>query len=680
MIILIKGIAMKKTEDIRVKRSIRKIILSIFVIILLITQLVTGVATYSRSEEIIRENMIVATDELNEEIRIATENYLESYEHVIKTLALEDSIRNAKDNIEDEMRALRTLDNYIKSYHDILFIYVATEDGRMIMKPDDDLDEDYDPRVTSWYKDAVKAGDFIWTNPYMDDTIDKIVVSACMPVYNDNGKLTGVIALDLDLEAINNQTSEITIGQKGYPIIVDSENVIMAHKDPSKLGTKLTTRVLVDALRDETNEGVTYSYENNGRLDEKYASITRIEQNGWAVLATAYFDEIAEDLRSIIVINVVASSLALVLATLLIYLLTKGFINNIRKLLISMQTVRTGDLSNKSNISSKDEIGVLSSFFDDTIEDLGRLVSNVKGVSNNLTQASQNLAATSEEVSASSDEVAKTVEDIAIGAQDQAEDSEKAAMIVSELSEKVELLNQLKVSMLDSAKSLQNANYAGLTSVDELKEKNNESMNANLEIENVIGQLNDQTATIGSILDSILSIAVQTNLLALNASIEAARAGEHGRGFAVVADEIRKLAEESSQSANEVREIIQNIENDSRKTVESMGELKLISSSQNEAVIKVIDAFNELKKVDELISENIEKISESVVGLSEDKDSIVSSIENISAVSEETAAASEEVTASMQQQVHAIEEVAKSAQSLNEISIGLSEEISKFKI
>ena len=181
-------------------------------------------------------------------------------------------------------------------------------------------------------------------------------------------------------------------------------------------------------------------------------------------------------------------------------------------------------------------------------------------------------------------------------------------------------------------------------------------------------------------MDSISAISVQTNLLALNASIEAARAGEHGRGFAVVAEEIRKLAEQSTVAADEVKRIVSNIQQDGSESVKSMSMLKNISEKQNEAVKKVIYAFETIKKAYEMISSNIGHIGDAVSGVNEDKERIVSSIENISAVSEETAAASEEVTSSMDQQSYAVEEVAKAAQHLNQISIRLGEEISKFRI
>ncbi len=400
----------------------------------------------------------------------------------------------------------------------------------------------------------------------------------------------------------------------------------------------------------------------------------------WAVVSTLYYDEIQSEVNVIIVLIVIASTIAIAVGTVIIFLFTQRINRNIRKLLDSMQHARTGELGSLSHVSSKDEIGILSQYFDETLVDLGKLVHNIQEVSGLLTVSSQSLAATSEEVSASADEVAKTVEDIAKGAQDQAVDAEKSSVIATELSLKFDQLNVFTDNMIGSAKQTEKAYDQGIQSVNDLSLRNKESIQANEGIESVIHQLNDRTIEIGTILNVISAISEQTNLLALNASIEAARAGEHGRGFAVVADEIRKLAEQSATSAEQVRAIVTNIQQDGAASVKSMAVLKDISQKQNTAVTDVIRAFETIKEAYTVISTDIQSIGTAVTGVNHDKELIVSSIENISAVSEETAAASQEVTASMEQQTFAVEEVSKAAQELNAISIQLSQEISKFKI
>jgi len=665
-------------KKIKVKRSLRKTIIIMFVSVMLVSQLIVGTVLAIRVRSSFISNQKESVDYLGKQIGISVENYLAGYENIIKAFSNQNISKEVFTSSKSVEILLNSLDSFVKANKDILFIYLATEDKRMIMKPDDDLG-DYDPRTRDWYIEAKNAGEFIWTDPYFDDTVNKMVVTACQPVYDKNNEFIGVMAADIGLDVLNQQTSEIKIGEKGYPIVVDANNIIMTHADSKKIGTELVTEQIKTALADPNGKGVEYSYDDNGKEKGKYASIYRMQDINWSVVSTLYYDEVDNDIKILIAIIVVVSIIALILVLVIVMIFTGKMNKRIRKLVDSMNSARQGNLNNKSNVDSKDEIGVLSKFFDDTLEDLGKLVGNIRSVSSHLTMSSQSLAATSEEVSASADEVAKTVEDIAKGAQEQASDSEESVIIAKTLSDRFEELNAIVEDMVESATKTEKAYTDGLSSVNELGKRNEESISANKDIEDAISQLNNRAIEIGSILDSILAISVQTNLLALNASIEAARAGEHGKGFAVVADEIRKLAEESSESAEQVKEIVYNIQKDGAKSVDSMSSLKLISDKQNEAVDKVTNAFDTIKAAYEMINSNISGIGGSISQVNDDKEKIVSSIENISAVSEETAAASEEVTASMDQQTFAVEEVAKAAQELNEISIELSKEISKFE-
>ncbi len=670
-------------NTLRVKRSLSKSILSILVGVMILSQLIVGggVALRVSSEFLSAEKKSVVN--LSQGIAVSVENYLSGFEIVIRALAEQQALKTVVSDPMAQETMLSVLDTFVKANPGILYIYMGVEDKRMLMKPDDELDADYDPTSRDWYKVAKEAGEFVWTDPYFDDTVGEkgaMVVTACQPVFDDSNTFIGVIAADIALNTLNLQTKDVKIGEQGYPIIVDANNIIMAHRDEAKIGKELVTAELKAALADPKQTSVEYNYKDGNATKKKYAVISRLTKVNWAVISTLYYDEIQAEINAIILLIILASLGALALATFLVLLFTNRFNRNIKALVASMQHARTGDLSAMSNVKSADEIGVLSRYFDDTLEDLGKLVSNVQEVSGKLSFASQNLAATSEEVSASADEVARTVEDIAKGASEQASDAEKGAVIAKSLSDKFDGLNEHTKGMLVITQRTGTAYAEGVQSVNALDARNSESMVANESIEKVILQLNDRTIEIGTILDSISAISVQTNLLALNASIEAARAGEHGRGFAVVADEIRKLAEQSSHAAEQVKGIVGNIQKDGAESVNSMSALKEISTKQDVAVKEVIGAFETIRVAYQEISNSIQSISKAVDGVNQDKEQIVHSIENISAVSQETAAASEEVTASMEQQTFAVEEVAKSAQDLNTISIHLNSEISKFKI
>jgi methyl-accepting chemotaxis protein len=214
----------------------------------------------------------------------------------------------------------------------------------------------------------------------------------------------------------------------------------------------------------------------------------------------------------------------------------------------------------------------------------------------------------------------------------------------------------------------------------ELQQKTDDNNHAIARIETAVTNLENQTNNISEFVDTIRSIAEQTNLLALNASIEAARAGEHGRGFAVVADEIRKLAEDSSTAAEEVRNIVTLILDENKNTNDIMVDVRARSSEQNGAVQRMGVSFDKITASIDSITSRMNAFDSILERVTDDKEAIISAIESISSVSEETAAASEEVSASVQQQSSAVDEVARAAENLNMMADQLNSEIAKFTV
>ena len=196
----------------------------------------------------------------------------------------------------------------------------------------------------------------------------------------------------------------------------------------------------------------------------------------------------------------------------------------------------------------------------------------------------------------------------------------------------------------------------------------------------LVKQLNEKTTSIGAILDSISAISEQTNLLALNAAIEAARAGEAGRGFAVVAEEIRKLAEQTSKSTDQIGGIISDITEESNQTVNIMKDVKVANLEQSEAIGGVNNSFEDISTATKTITTKIQEINGSIDAMTEDSNEIVSVIANISAVSQQTAASSEEVTASMEQTASTLTEIEKTSEHLISLAHELNKEIDQFKV
>ncbi len=344
-----------------------------------------------------------------------------------------------------------------------------------------------------------------------------------------------------------------------------------------------------------------------------------------------------------------------------------------------MNIVKKGDFSKRVQIQGKDEIAHMSTAFNTMLDNVSHLVSETKQASLSVSTASDGLSKSAETALLSAEEVSKTVQEIALGASDQAKDSENGVIKANELNTALDQLLTYIQDMMNQADHVKEQNEKSSTVIKTLRERSSESDTAIIRIEDAVSSLDSKSHTIGTIVETIYSIADQTNLLALNASIEAARAGEHGKGFAVVAEEIRKLAEESANAVKEIQQHIQEIQDQSNETTEIMGVVKESGDLQNASVKEVETTFQVIFSVIEDITRMIEQATHKVQEISEKKEEVVGSIENISAVSEETAAASEEVTASMEVQAETVRSVNTSSEELRELAGKLEQMLKRFK-
>ena len=178
----------------------------------------------------------------------------------------------------------------------------------------------------------------------------------------------------------------------------------------------------------------------------------------------------------------------------------------------------------------------------------------------------------------------------------------------------------------------------------------------------------------------ITSIAEETNLLSLNASIEAARAGEQGSGFAVVAGQIKKLAEQSNDSAKYIDSVIDVLLQESSEAVQIMDDVKEIMKLQSERLADTKSCFEEVTQNVIVTQQEIANITQNISDMDEERIGVVDAVQSLTAIAEENAAGAQESLASTEMVNDMVKKVADAAKELAELADAIEKNISIFKV
>ena len=658
--------------------SLRSKIISIFTLLIIIPTLFLGFNNYRTANQTLVNELNRSSKQVVHRVGDSIDLFMESMEQLVEATSNNGDIQNFyhdPDNFQDSM--IGAFKNVVDAYDCVLNIYLGAPDKSMYIYPHHEFDADFDPSQRLWYIGAMEDDSVIWTEPYVDAVTGELVISSAKAVYEPtSGDLIGVVSFDISLATINTLVENSRIGQEGFIVVTDEEAVIMMHQESDLIGDTVPIAELLEALLSEESASIDYYRDGDKLLGVFYT----LDKMGWKVIGVVPYGEISSNARFILRNILINGSMVLLITIFIAYIFSGFMVKHLRVLVQDVERIGQGDFSIRSNILSRDEIGQLSTTLNNMVEGLGNLIRNVQGASQEVHRASQALTSAAQDTNSSTSEVGKAVEEIARGASDQASEAQRSSIITNDLAQKVTTLKANSEDMLQASEAVSTANIEGLSVIEDLKSKNIKSNESIEEIELAIQQLDAKSQSIGGILETISAIAEQTNLLALNAAIEAARAGDAGMGFAVVAEEIRKLAEQSSNSTEEIKDIISSIQEESNHTVGIMSQVISLNEERDLTVQEVGGSFETTSKTIDIIIGKINNINEYVLEMAEDMRGIVETIESISSVSQETAAASQEVTASMEQTVSAVDAIFRGAEDLNRLAESLGQEVDKFRI
>ncbi|MBY0013304.1 methyl-accepting chemotaxis protein [Paenibacillus typhae] len=381
-------------------------------------------------------------------------------------------------------------------------------------------------------------------------------------------------------------------------------------------------------------------------------------------------------------ISLGVTGLSVLLAVLIALLLSGRILKPIRDVNKQLQEIAEGraDLTRKLTVRSKDEIGQLALTFNQMTGNLGSIISQVSQSADSLAAASSKLTADSGMTADVTEKIAGIMGSVASETDKQMTDLQTNMTTILEMSAAIQ---QIAASVQDiSDASVRSAEYA--QSGDESLQaaaRQMDSINASIDSlsKQVMGFVN-RSQEIGSLVGVIKGIASQTNMLALNATIEAARAGEQGRGFAVVADQVRKLAEQSGESANLIAEMAAGIQKDASSAVTTM-KLSMSEVEEGTGIIgNAGHAFGEIRISVDSLAGQVQEVSGAVEEITAATDEIVESIRKVTQISETTASSTQHVSAASQEQMASVEQIASSASTLSTMAQALQGLVARFNV
>ena len=512
----------------------------------------------------------------------------------------------------------------------------------------------------AWYtcpRDTHKA---CVLEPYFDDVNGKqiLMTSIAFPL-EENGKVIGVLGVDISLESLQHLSDsahrELYDGQ-GQVSIISPAALLAGHsRDASLLGKPVKDAFptqgeeIANLLRD----GQSHVLEREGQLRVLTPLLPIPQSKPWGVLlevpkqvllgpALQLEQQLDEQRTHDTGLSLLMALIAILLGVLLMWLTARGVTRPILGVAAMLQNIASGegDLTQRLNYARQDELGTLAGWFNRFLDKLQPVIADVKHSVQNARQTADQSAAIASQTSAGMQQQFREVDQVATASQEMSATAHDVANSAAQAA--------------SAARGADQATHEGLAVIDQTTLSIEQLASGLSAAMREVEGLANNSEKIGSVLDVIRAIAEQTNLLALNAAIEAARAGEAGRGFAVVADEVRNLAKRTQDSVEEIRQVIENLQQGTRDVVDSMH-----SSHQQ--------AQGSVEQVEQAVAA-LRRIGESVTVISDMNLQIASAAEEQSAVAEEinrNVAGIRDVTETLSAQA---DESAQVSQALNSLA------------
>lgn len=543
------------------------------------------------------------------------------------------------------------VDIHAADRQELLNLYCGTKDSRFIQSNREaDIPEGYDPVERGWYRQAAEAGGVIVTDPYCDAITGQMCATVAAPVYV-GGELAGVIGLDVTLATVTELTGSINYDKGVYGFLVDSSGQYIAHRN-KEYEPKEETTVLVKDILPELAEMIQGEKEGAQKLrdydgSQCYFALSKIDGCGWMLGVAAPADNI---LGSLMTMTAIAAGIALFIIVSVALFMT-GLIGRMLAPMQMLKQFASGDFSENAAVSKaipqkyKNETQQIREATVEVKQQIRDIILNTKRDAKEIHAIAEETSSKMTVLNQDISEIAKAgglVMGQTVQARELAENikhnGQELGNAIENVARRAQEAAKQSNDIMERAGRQYEESRQSAREVDSVYQETKGRMEQAIENSRKVGEINALT-------EEIFSISSQTNLLALNASIEAARAGEAGKGFAVVAEEIRKLADNSRQAVDKIRQVTAGVVDNVSFLSENSGRLLEFMTG------KVIEDYKGMTKL---------------AGMYEKDAKIYSEISHeLGASSQEMSASMEEVNEAVAVIAGLVGEIAQSMQAMN---------------